>query len=70
MQAMWNVLHNRGAITAGVDGKDRAVYYDASTRSLTPRAIERVEEIRQALEEGNYHPQPAGVYTSQRQMGK
>ena len=59
MQAMWNVLHNRGAVTPGVDGQIKASYYDARTRSLTPRAIERVEEIRQALKGGNYRPQPA-----------
>jgi RNA-directed DNA polymerase len=58
-QSMWNVLHNQGAETAGVDGEAKAAYYDAKIRSLTSRAIGRVEEIRQALEEGNYRPQPA-----------
>ncbi len=58
MQAMWNVLNNRGAGTAGVDGKVKATYYDAKARSLTVKAIQRIEEICQSLKDGNYHPQP------------
>jgi group II intron reverse transcriptase/maturase len=58
-QAMWHVLHNKGAETAGVDGKARAEYYDAKVRSLTPKAAKRIEEICQSLEEGSYRPQPA-----------
>ena len=59
LQAMWNVLHNKGAETAGVDGKVKAIYYDAKTRSLTPKAVERIGELCQSLREGDYHPQPA-----------
>jgi retron-type reverse transcriptase len=58
LQAMWNVLHNRGAEAAGVDGKVKAEYYDLETRSLTSEAIRQVEEMCQSLEEDNYHPQP------------
>lgn len=58
-QAMWNVLHNKGAETAGVDRIAKTSYYDAETRSLTPKATRRIEEICQSLKEGNYHPQPA-----------
>jgi group II intron reverse transcriptase/maturase len=58
MQAMWNVLHNRGAETAGVDGKVKSMYYDTKTRNLTPKAIKRVEEICQNLKKGDYRPQP------------
>ena len=58
LQAMWNVLQNRGAEAAGVDGIIKSVYYDSRTRSLTTKAIRRVEEIRQSLENGDYHPQP------------
>lgn len=57
MQAMWNVLHNHGAETAGVDGIIKATYHDAKTRSLTAKAIRRVEEICQSLKDGDYHPQ-------------
>ena len=57
-QAMWNVLRNSGAETAGVDGKVKAIYYDAKTRSLTSKAIERVDELCKSLEEGSYRPQP------------
>jgi hypothetical protein len=46
MQAMWNVLHNQGAETAGIDGKVKAIYYDAETSSLNSNAIKRVEEDR------------------------
>ncbi|MHA2066488.1 MAG: group II intron reverse transcriptase/maturase [Candidatus Thorarchaeota archaeon] len=59
MQAMWNVLHNKGAETAGVDGAVKVIYYDAKTRNLTPKAIGRIEEICQSLKEDDYHPQPA-----------
>lgn len=58
MQAMWNVLHNQGAEIPGVDGEVKAMYYDAKTRNLTPKAIERIEEICQSLMKGNYRPQP------------
>ncbi len=58
MQAMWNILHNRGAESSGVDGKTRSLYYDAKTRSLTSNAMERIENICQSLEEGRYSPQP------------
>jgi len=33
-QAMWNVLRNQGAATAGVDGVVKDHYYDSETRSL------------------------------------
>lgn len=59
LQAMWNVLQNKGAITAGVDGIVKADYYDAKTRDLTLRAKERIDEICQELEDGEYRPKPA-----------
>jgi retron-type reverse transcriptase len=59
MQAMWNVLRNRGAETAGTDGKIKAMYYDGKTRSLNANAIKRVEEVCQSLASGSYRPQPA-----------
>jgi len=59
MQAMWNVLHNEGAKTAGIDGIIKADYYDAETRSLRPRAIKRIEKICQELIAGEYFPKPA-----------
>ena len=58
IQAMWNVLHNQGAETAGVDGIVKATYYDVETKSLTSKAIRRSEEICQSLMEGSYHPHP------------
>jgi group II intron reverse transcriptase/maturase len=58
LQAMWNVLHNQGAETAGVDGKVKTTYYDVKTGSLTSAAIRQVEEICQSLSDGSYHPQP------------
>ncbi|MHA2302973.1 MAG: group II intron reverse transcriptase/maturase, partial [Candidatus Thorarchaeota archaeon] len=58
LQAMWNVLHNRGAEAAGVDGRVKAIYYDAKTKNLTSEAIRRIEEIGENLREGSYHPQP------------
>ena len=58
MQAMWNVLHNQGARTAGIDGLVKADYYDTETRSLKPRAIRRIGEIGRELAAGEYHPRP------------
>ena len=57
-QAMWNVLHNKGAETAGVDGKIKAIYYDRKAQSLTSEAVKTVERICQELKEGTYHPRP------------
>jgi hypothetical protein len=47
VQAMWNILHNKGAYTAGIDGVVKADYYDAKTNELTPRAKRRIDEICQ-----------------------
>jgi group II intron reverse transcriptase/maturase len=57
-QALWNVVRNKGAETAGVDGMVRSHYYDSKTRSLTVRATDMVEEICQELKTGRYTPQP------------
>jgi retron-type reverse transcriptase len=58
LQAMWNVLHNQGAETAGVDGEIKARYYDAKTNVLTSKAMKQVEEICESLECGTYRPKP------------
>ncbi len=58
LQAMWNVLHNQGADTAGIDGEVKARYYDAKTNILTQKAIRQVEEICRSLEDGTYRPKP------------
>ena len=58
LQAMWNVLHNQGAKTAGIDGEIKARYYDAKTNILTQKAIRQVEEICRSLEDGTYRPKP------------
>lgn len=58
MQAMWSVLQNKGAKTAGIDGKVKADYYDAKTKRLRPEGIRRVEQICRDLWEGNYCPKP------------
>lgn len=57
-QAMWNVLCNEGAETAGVDGKVKAIYYDAETQGLTSEVTKTVERICKDLEEDSYRPQP------------
>ena len=51
-QAMWTVLQNKGAITAGIDGIVKAHYYDAETNSLKPRAIRLIDEFCRELEIG------------------
>ena len=58
MQALWDVLHNEGAITAGVDGKVKADYLDVQTNTLTQEAVDSVKETCLELREGNYHPKP------------
>lgn len=57
-QAMWKVIHNKGAGTAGIDNVVRAKYYDAETNSLNSVAKERVKEICQCLENMEYKPRP------------
>ena len=58
LQAMWNVLHNHGAETAGIDGDVKAKYYDAKTKVLTMKAKQQIEEICQNLKAGTYRPKP------------
>jgi group II intron reverse transcriptase/maturase len=57
-QAMWKVIHNKGAVTAGIDGVVKAEYYDAETHSLNSAARQRVKEICGSLENMEYKPQP------------
>jgi group II intron reverse transcriptase/maturase len=57
-QAMWKVIHNKGAGTAGIDNVVKAKYYDAETQSLNSAARQRVKEICQSLENMEYKPQP------------
>ena len=40
LQAMWNVLHNQGAETAGVDGEIKAKYYDAKKINMKIQKLE------------------------------
>jgi RNA-directed DNA polymerase len=58
-QAMWRVIHNKGAETAGIDNVVKAKYYDAEKHSLNMKARRRVKEICQSLEKMEYKPQPA-----------
>jgi RNA-directed DNA polymerase len=57
-QAMWKVIHNKGAETAGIDSVVKARYYDAETQSLNSVARKRVKEISRSLENMDYRPQP------------
>lgn len=57
-QAMWNVLRNQGATTAGMDGVVKDHYYDSKTRSLKNKAIKQIEEICEELESDKYRPMP------------
>jgi group II intron reverse transcriptase/maturase len=57
-QAMWKVIHNKGAETAGIDNVVKARYYDAKTHSLNSTARVRVKEICRSLEDMEYKPQP------------
>jgi len=57
-QAMWNVLHNSGATTAGVDGKVKTDYYNPKDVTLTTEGEKQIEIICQTLKEDDYHPQP------------
>lgn len=57
-QAMWKVIHNKGAETAGIDNVVKAKYYDAETNSLNSTARIRVKEICRSLENREYKPQP------------
>lgn len=57
-QAMWKVIHNKGAETAGVDNVVKARYYDAETHSLNSAARKRVREICGSLENMEYKPEP------------
>jgi len=58
-QAMWNVLHNSGATTAGIDGKVKADYYNSKDVTLTSKGRKQIEIICQSLKEETYRPQPA-----------
>jgi group II intron reverse transcriptase/maturase len=57
-QAMWKVIHNKGAETAGIDNVVKAKYYDAETQSLNSAARTRIKEICRSLENKEYKPQP------------
>jgi group II intron reverse transcriptase/maturase len=57
-QAMWNMIHNRGSKTAGVDGKVKGDYYNSKTYSLRKEAIKQIKKTCKQLQEGNYRPQP------------
>jgi retron-type reverse transcriptase len=57
-QAMWRVIHNRGAETAGIDNVVKAKYYDAEAKTLNSVARKRVEEICQSLSVMEYKPMP------------
>ena len=57
-QAMWNVIHNQGSTTAGVDGKVKGDYYDSKTHSLRRKAIKQIGVICDQLQIGEYRPQP------------
>jgi len=59
MQALWKVLQNEGAETAGVDGGIKAEYYDKEMQALTPKAIQTVREVCRELKEGTFKPKPA-----------
>jgi len=56
---MWNVLHNSGATTAGIDGKVKADYYNSKDVTLTSKGRKQIEIICQSLKEETYRPQPA-----------
>lgn len=58
-QAMWNVLHNVGARTAGIDGKVKMDYYSTETRNLTVEGRKLAYEIQEELRNNEYKPQPA-----------
>lgn len=57
-QAMWNVIHNQGSKTAGVDGEVKGDYYDPKTYSLKPKAIEQIGIVCEQLRTSKYQPQP------------
>jgi RNA-directed DNA polymerase len=57
-QAMWKIIHNKGAETAGIDGVIRTRYYDAETNSLKESARDKIKEICRSLERWEYKPQP------------
>ncbi len=57
-QAMWNVIHNQGSKTAGVDGEVKRDYYDPKTYSLKPKAIEQIGTVCEQLRASKYRPQP------------
>ena len=57
-QAMWNVLHNKGAVTPGVDGIIKAKYYSAETNMFTNKGLQKMKEIQITLKDGEYEPKP------------
>jgi len=57
-QAMWKIIHNKGAETAGIDGIIRTLYYDAKANSLRESARDKIKEICRSLERWEYKPQP------------
>jgi len=58
IEALWNVLQNTGAETAGVDGKTKMTYYDVKNRKPTPEGNRLIEEICKELKEFTYKPKP------------
>jgi len=57
-QAMWKVIHNKGAETAGIDNVTKARYYDAKAHTLNSAARVRIKELCKSLENMEYKPQP------------